>query len=160
MAASVQSQASRRSGQRLLWQLPLWVYRLGLNCLLGEYQLLLSLVGQEDGKDYRALLDIIGKEPDGSAYYAVAAQDESAAWYRALMDHPKATIVIGRQQLQALAARLPFEEALSWLRGFAWSQPVAYRALLQKAHLPYDDSEAGLQAAARRLLVFKFKILP
>lgn len=159
MAVSVKTRPSVRSRLHRTWRLPLWVYRWGLGCFVGEHLLLLSVDGNAEGEQHRVLLDVIGKEPDGSAYYAVSTHEESAPWYQTLLANPQATIVVGRRRYRARAVRLPFEDALGWLRGVAWEQPLAFHDFVKMACLPEDDGEAGLEAAARRLLVFKFEVL-
>ncbi len=155
----VQTPTPPRGWKAIPWRLPIWIYRLKLGFLLGERFLLLEHVGRKSGRVRRAVLEIIGKDAEPQAYYVASGFGERSHWFRNVMHTPKVVIHVGTKRYQAIAERLPYEEALARMQTYAQKHPTALRELARILHYDYDGSEERLQEIARALPVVRFRVV-
>ncbi|MCU7730982.1 nitroreductase family deazaflavin-dependent oxidoreductase [Actinoplanes sp. KI2] len=70
---------------RLLWRLPILLYRCGLGPLLGHRVMLLTHTGRTTGKPRQAVVEVVFEDQRG--YVAASGFGPRADWYRNVMAH-------------------------------------------------------------------------
>jgi len=116
---------------RLLFRLPVWLYRLGLGWLLGQRFLLINHVGRKSGKRYQTVVEVARRDPEEDAYVVASGYGPRADWYRNLRHHPDVTIEVGRRTLDVRAHLLSPEESGEEMVDYARRHPTAARNLIK-----------------------------
>jgi deazaflavin-dependent oxidoreductase (nitroreductase family) len=145
---------------RLLYRLPIILYRLGLGHLMGGRFLLLEHQGRKTGLVRRAVLEIIRHDPTVGVYYVVSGFSERADWFRNIKRNPDVQIQVGKKAHSAIAVILDGERASAEVLDYAERNPTLIK-LLAKSLLGYQlgDEKEDLLEFARHLQVVRFHIL-
>ena len=114
---------------RLVFRLPIWLYRLRLGWLLGGRFLLLTHRGRRTGVARRTVLEVLHHEPAAALYFVAAAWGERAQWVRNVSENIRVEVTVGRRRFPAVAERVSSEEAERVLREYARRHRVAMRGL-------------------------------
>ena len=85
--------------QKLL-KTPVFLYRLGLGKLFGNYILILSTTGRKTGKTRRTPVEYFFHE---GQYYIISGFGEQPDWYQNIQENPLVTIQNGFEQVCAVA---------------------------------------------------------
>ena len=145
-----------RGLSRLLYRLPILLYRAGLGWLLGKRFLLLTHIGRISGLPRQAVLEVIRFDPDNESYYVISGFGEQADWFRNIQLTPAVEIIVGRRCISALAEFLPQEDAEGELLDYARRYPLAACLLPRLLGYRVDGSDEGYRALARRLKIVRF----
>jgi deazaflavin-dependent oxidoreductase (nitroreductase family) len=136
---------------RLLFRLPIYLYRLGLGGLLSERFLLLNHIGRTSGLPRQAVIEVVRHDPANSAYVVASGFGEQSQWLKNLMHTPDATIQVSRRQLAVRARRLSPQEAENEMADYARRNPKAARALARFMGFQVDGTEAGYRELGAQL---------
>ncbi len=147
-----------RGLSRLLWRLPILLYRVHLGWLLGERFLLLNHVGRKSGRPRQAVIEVVRYEPIEDAYYSVSGFGERADWFCNIIKTPEVSIQVGRRSVSAHAERLSFEQAEGELLDYAGRHPAAFKNLGSFLGYKLDGSDASIRALARLLPVVRLRV--
>ena len=139
------------------WRLPIWLYRLRLGWLLGNHFLLLTHIGRVSGLPRQAVLEVIRYDPEHDTYYVASGFGEKSNWFRNIIKTPEVTIQVGRRRIEAIAERLPVEEAERELVDYARRRPRAFRALTRLLGYHVEDLEEGARVMARWIPIVAFR---
>ena len=143
--------------QRLLFRLPIGLYRLHLGWLLGQRFLLLTHTGRISGQRRQTVLEVVRYEAATRACVVVSGFGPKSDWYLNVRHTPQVTIDIGRAHFAAHAVELPPDEAVAEFRSYARRHPQALKLLARALDYPWDGSEASYQALAQQLPVIAFR---
>ena len=142
-----------RGLSRLLFRLPIWLYRLRLGWVLGERFLLLNHVGRKSGRVRRSVLEVAGHDEETDTYLVAAGFGPRSDWYRNLLETPEATIQVGRRRLQVVAEPLLPVESGKAMVDYARRHPMAVRGLMRVLGLK-ADSEADYRTLGQEAVPF------
>jgi deazaflavin-dependent oxidoreductase (nitroreductase family) len=78
--------------QRLVFRMPIYVYRVGLGWLFGRRLMLLNHVGRVSGKQRQTILEVATHDPTDGSYIVASAWGPNAAWYRNILHTPDVSI--------------------------------------------------------------------
>ena len=120
-----------RGLRRLLFRLPIWLYRLGLGWVLGQRFLLLNHVGRKSGRVRQTVLEVAGHDEETDTYLVAAGFGPRSDWYRNLLKTPEVTIQVGRRRLPVLAEPLSPVESGEAMVDYARRHPMAVQGLLR-----------------------------
>ncbi|MFI6074024.1 nitroreductase family deazaflavin-dependent oxidoreductase [Actinoplanes sp. NPDC051343] len=112
---------------RVLWRLPILLYRCGLGRLLGHRVMLLTHIGRSSGQPRHAVLEVV--EHDRSGYIAASGFGARADWYRNVIAEPDVTIQIAARKLNVTAAPLSAKQGGEVMARYAGERPAAARRL-------------------------------
>lgn len=136
---------------RLLFRLPVHLYRARLGWLFGRRLLMLTHTGRVSGRKRRTVIEVVEYDPATGAHTVCSGFGPRADWYRNLVATPEATIQVGVRTIPVTAVPLPVDEAQQVLTRYARRHPRAARALGRFIGLRLDGSEADSRRAARHL---------
>ncbi len=98
----------RRGLLRLLFRIPVWLYRAGLGGLLGHRFMLVTHRGRVTGRTRWTALEVVGHEYGG--YLAASGFGPRAQWYQNIRHDPHVTVQIGWRRAPATARLLTAED--------------------------------------------------
>lgn len=140
---------------RLLYRLPIALYRLGLGRLLGARFLLLEHRGRRSGALRRAVLEVVRHER--GTWWVVSAWGARAEWLRNLRAAPHARIETAGRTLPVEAHEVSGAEAEEVLLAYGRRHPRAIRSLARLLGWQLDGSEGDLRALASVVRVVELR---
>ncbi|WP_305093158.1 nitroreductase family deazaflavin-dependent oxidoreductase [Prescottella sp. R16] len=84
--------------KRLLFRLPITLYRWHLGPLLGHRFLYLEHVGRRSGKTRQVVLEVVNHDDTADGWVVAAGFGTKSDWYRNLEAHPRAHVQSGRRR--------------------------------------------------------------
>lgn len=143
--------------RRLLFRLPIYVYRLRLGWLFGDRLMLLHHVGRVTGRSREVVLEVAEHEVETDSYVAASGWGPSAAWYRNVLQTPDVTIEVGGHSLAVTALPLTRDEGAEIFVRYASRRPAAAKLLLPRLMgYAVDGSEADFREAGLRMPFVRF----
>lgn len=137
---------------RILFRLPLVLYRIGLGDLVPT-QILLTTIGRKSGKPHRVIVDIIGGDKTKGIHYVSAAFGPHSDWYLNLKANPTVQAQIGRRKFTARAIILPLKEAEDLLVEFVRLHRRYARVMMRVIGVGTSLSEDEVRALASQMPV-------
>lgn len=114
---------------RILFRLPILLYRLNLGWLLGKRFLLLEHRGRKSGIIRQAVIEVIDHDVQTGSYIVAAAWGHQSDWYKNIVAEPNVKIRVGTKRFAAFAKTLSADEAAQHLKAYATKHPFAFRRL-------------------------------
>ncbi|SDQ55402.1 nitroreductase family deazaflavin-dependent oxidoreductase [Thermostaphylospora chromogena] len=147
-----------RGLRRLLWRLPIRLYRLGLGRLFGHRLMLLTHVGRVSGRPRQAVVEVVER---GADHYIVASGFGTRSdWYRNVRAHPEVTIETGGRRMAATAVVLSAAEGGGIMARYAARHPRTARRLCRIMGFAVDGSAADYRAVGERIPFVRFDVRP
>lgn len=144
--------------RRLLWRLPIRLYRMGLGPLLGRRIMLLTHTGRVSGRPRQVVIEVVQK--DGHGYVAASGFGPRADWYRNVMANPDVTLQIAGKRIQATAAPLATDEGAEIMARYAPRHPAAARQLCKLMGFAVDGSVEDYRQVGRHIPFVRFTPRP
>lgn len=144
---------------RLLFRLPLWLYRLGLGRVLGRRFLELTHIGRKSGLPRRTVLEVVRFEPSSGTYYVAVAFGKRTDWYRNILANPAVEVSSAGDHTHAAAVPLSPEEAGEELLSYSQRHPLAFRELMGIIGYRVDGTPEDTRALGRYIPVIALKPL-
>ena len=129
MAAKLADWRPERGILRLMLRMPIWLYRLRMGRLLGNRFLMLTHIGRKSGVPRRTVLEVVGHDTASDTYIIASGWGQQADWFRNIEKTPNVLVDAGSRRFEAIAARLPAEQAEREVRDYARRHPLALRKL-------------------------------
>jgi len=139
---------------RILWRLPIWLYRARLGWLLGQRMLLLNHVGRKSGLPRQAVLEVVRHDKESDSYMVASGFGEKSQWYQNLLNTPEVTIQVGWRKLAVVAEVLSPEARADEMADYAKRHPKAARYLMRLIGYQVDGSEEQYRAMGREVIPF------
>jgi deazaflavin-dependent oxidoreductase (nitroreductase family) len=128
---------------RRLFRLPLSLYRVRLDWLLGERFLLLTHIGRKSGQPRQTVLEVVYHDTATDTYFIASGWGERSDWIRNVQKTPVVRVDVGKRHFVAMAKRLTIEQAQSTLfasaRHHPWVFPILARLIVGRRLKPTDD---------------------
>lgn len=142
---------------RLLFRMPIHLYRLGFGWLFGSRLLLLNHVGRVSGKPRQVVLEVVAHDRTGGSYVVASGWGPSAAWYRNILHTPTVTIQVGIRKRRVKAVPLSRDEGAGIFADYASRHRMAAKYLLPRLMgFSVDGSEADFRAVGERMPFVRF----
>jgi deazaflavin-dependent oxidoreductase (nitroreductase family) len=145
-----------RGLSRVIWRLPIALFRLRLGWLFGNHFLLLTHTGRKSGQPRYAALEVMRYERAADTYIVASGFGEKGDWFLNLQNMPRAKIQVGFRQLQVEARRLPQVEAEREVLEYGRYHPIILRMLTRIVGVPFDGTEEGLRILTRSVPIVAF----
>lgn len=114
---------------RLLFRMPILLYRMDLGFLLGDRFLMLTHSGRRSGLQRRAVIEVVDHDEETGVYYIAAAWRENSDWFLNILKNPRVRVQVGSRRFEADADQISKEDAENVLWGYAQKYPTALREL-------------------------------
>ena len=157
MPTKIKDVQQPRGLSRVLYRLPITLYRVHLGWLAGNRFLELTHIGRKSGLPRHTVLEVLQYDRASDTYYVLAALGEKSDWLRNTEKTPQVVIHVGHRRLQALAKRLSPEEAELKVLDYAGRHPIAMRVLPRLLGYRIDGTEEDFRALARLGIVVAFQ---
>lgn len=142
---------------RLLFRLPLHLYRVGLGWLFGGRIMVVNHVGRVTGKQRQVVLEVIAHDANDGSYVVASGWGSAAAWYRNILQTPQVTIQVGRHTIPVTSVPLPTEEGADIMARYGTRHRVAAKHLLPRLMgFKVDGSEADFRAVGQHMPFVRF----
>ncbi len=151
-------QPRRQAGAvRLLYRLPVWLYRARLGWLLGHRFVMINHVGRTSGRIRQVVVEVAALERASGVVTVVSGFGRSSDWYRNLLAHPAASIQLGGRAVAVRAVPVPPDQAAEVIAGYARRHPRAARSLSRFMGFAVDGSEQDYRAVGRQVPVLRLE---
>ena len=142
--------------------MPIYLYRLDLDRLLGHRFLLLVHRGRESGLLRETVLEVLLHDPVTRESVVLSALGEKADWYRNVMATPALEVMTGGLRYVPQQRFLVPDENHAVISEYGRRHPLAFRVFARVFGYPLDGTEAARREAARslRLVAFRPPLLP
>ena len=153
MAKRVKQPAKPTGLSRVLFRLPVWMYRRGLGWMLGDRFLMICHTGRKSGLPRQAVVEVVRHDAETDSYIVAVGFGKHTDWYQNLLAHPDARIQVGRRKLDIHARQLSPEEGGEEMLDYARRHPSLARGLSQFMGIEVDGSEEDYRAAGEMLTI-------
>lgn len=136
---------------RLLFRLPIWLYRARLGALLGRRFVLIHHTGRTTGRARQVVVEVVGHDRTTGTVTVASGFGPRAQWYRNLLATPEATIQLGARTIAVHARPLDPEEAAAAMVGYTRAHPRTARRLARFMGFEVDGSEDDYRAVGREV---------
>ena len=154
MAAKLSLPSRPKGLYRLLFRLPIWLYRARLGWLLGNRFLLLWHTGRKSGLTRMTVLEVAGYDEGADTYYVASGWGAKSDWYRNLLKTPEITVQVGRRRRPMVAFPLSPEASGETMVDYSRRHPAAARGLTRVRGLKITGTEAEYRRIGRELIPF------
>ena len=138
--------------QRLVFRIPIYVYRVGLGWLFGRRLVLLNHVGRVSGKQRQTILEVATQDPTDGSYIVASGWGPNAGWYRNILHTPDVSIVVGRRTIPVTAVPLTEDEGAEIFVEYASRHRAAAKFVLPRVlGFSVDGSNADFRAVGQRM---------
>jgi deazaflavin-dependent oxidoreductase (nitroreductase family) len=142
---------------RLLFRMPIHLYRLGLGWLFGRRLLLLNHIGRVSGKSRQVVLEVVAHDGADGSYVVASGWGPTAAWYRNILHTPTVAIQVGNRTMRVKAVPLSRDEGAGIFADYASRHRMAAKYLLPRLMgFSVDGSEADFRAVGERMPFVRF----
>lgn len=141
---------------RLLFRLPVVIYRLRLGWLFGRRFLLVTHRGRRSGRIYRTALEVVRYDPATHESIVVAGYGPQADWYRNIQAHPALAVQTGLRRYTPLQRILTADQVYDELTDYERRHRWITKPLLGRFY-HYDGSEAARRELAAGLPMVAFR---
>ncbi len=156
MPTKIREVSPPRGLNRILFRLPIFIYRIGFGGLFGKRMLLLHHTGRKSGLLRQAVLEVVHHEPETGTFVVNAGFGPKSDWYQNLLANPDISITVGRQQIAVRAEQLDPVEAGPLMLNFVRQHPQEARFV---RYLGYtvDGSDEDWIALGSELILIALK---
>lgn len=148
----------RPSGvSRLLFRLPLWLYRARLGALLGRRFVLINHIGRVSGRSRQVVVEVVEHHAATRDVVVASGFGPKADWYRNLLAHPEVSITVGGHAYDVRAVPLDDAEAGEAMVGYARRHRVAARGLARFMGFEADGTESDYRDIGRRIPMLRLE---
>jgi deazaflavin-dependent oxidoreductase (nitroreductase family) len=142
---------------RLLFRMPIHLYRLKLGWLLGTRLLLLNHIGRVSGKPRQTILEVAEHDATNNSYVVASGWGPTAAWYRNVLHTPEVSIQVGTRTIPVTALPLDEDEgADTFVRYASRHRTTAKYVLPRVLGFSVDGSDADFRAVGQRMPFVRF----
>lgn len=144
--------------RRVLWRMPIQLFRLRLDRLLGSRLLLLHHTGRTTGLPRTAVLEVV--EHTGTSWTVASGFGPRAAWYRNILASPAVVIRIAGSEHAVTAVPLPPEVGAEVMVRYGRAHPQVATRLARFMGFGVDGSDADWREVGRLTPFVRFEERP
>lgn len=141
MVRQIAAKGSPRGLRRVLFRLPVALFRLKLGRLLGGRLILLTHTGRKSGRRRQVVLEVVGRPGDGTLLVA-SGFGARAQWFRNVLVDPAVLVTAASSTWPGRAVPLPPHESGLAMATYARRHPRLARRLMSFCGYEVDGSEA------------------
>ncbi|MGW5687491.1 nitroreductase family deazaflavin-dependent oxidoreductase [Nonomuraea sp. NPDC003754] len=142
--------------RRLLFRLPVQLYRMRLGWLLGGRFMLVVHTGRVSGKPRRAVIEVVAHDRVGGGYVGPSGYGRRSDWFRNILATPEVTVQVGNRVMAMTALPLTPEEGAELMAAYARRAPRTARRLARFLGFLVDGSAADFREVGRHIAFVRF----
>ena len=152
--AHTSSNRSPKGLKRLVFHIPVVVYRLGLGWLFGDHMVMIDHLGRKTGMPHQTVVELIEGDPQTGEIIVGAGFGAQTQWYQNLKAHPETTIQIGRRRMPVVAEFVPAEDGEDVMSRYFHRHRHLIGVLFWELGYSWDGTEQGARQIAHDSLHF------
>ena len=125
---------------RVLFRLPIALYRWGLGWVLGRRFVMIEHVGRKSGLPRHVVVEVVRYDRASGSVAVASAWGRKADWFRNVLKTPEVTLTLGGRRFRAVATVLDEASAVDAVCDYARRHPLAFREL---SRLMLGEASAG-----------------
>lgn len=141
---------------RMLFRLPIHLYRLRLGWLFGTRLMLLTHTGRVTGRQRQVVIEVVGGGRRDGSYVVCSGFGTRAAWYRNVLANPRVRVRVGNHEMPATAEPLGEDDGAAVMATYARRRPKAAHKLCRFMGFVVDGSDSDYREVGRRLPFVRF----
>jgi deazaflavin-dependent oxidoreductase (nitroreductase family) len=145
---------------RLLFRLPIALFKLHLGWLLDHRFLLLTHRGRTTGRVCRTVLEVIRYDAKTGESIVISGYGKRADWFRNIEKTPALSIAIGSNRFEPVQHILSASEAYDVLEQWQRQHPLEARIFRRLYDLPPEPSENALSRFVETYPLISFRSRP
>lgn len=149
-----------RGFSRVIWRLPIGLYRAHLGWLLTSHFLLLEHIGRKSGQVRQVVLEIIKRDKASDIYFVAAGFGPTSDWYQNLLKTPRAKIQSGVRKADVIAEVMSIEDAERLILDYARRYPTVLRTLARIIGYEVGKGEVDYRGFAKVVPIVALKVVP
>ena len=142
---------------RLVFRLPIYLYRLDLGRLRGHRYLLLVHRGRKSGLLRETVLEVLLHDPAARESVVLPAWGEKSDWYRNVGATPALEVRTGGQRYVPEQRFLASEENYVVISDYGRRHPLAFRVFARVFGYPLNGTEAARREVTHSLRLVAFR---
>jgi deazaflavin-dependent oxidoreductase (nitroreductase family) len=142
---------------RVLYRLPVWLYRARLGGLLGHRFVLINHIGRTSDRVRQVVVEVAARDRASGVVTVVSGFGPGSDWYRNLLAHPNASIQLGTRVISVRTVPVPPGQAAEVMVDYARRHPRAARSLSRFMGFAVDGSDEDYRAVGRQLPVLRLE---
>lgn len=146
--------------RRLLWRLPIQLYRMRIGWLLGGRMMLITHTGRVSGVKRQAVIEVVEQDPSDGSYVAASGFGVGADWYQNVTTTPDVTIQVGSRTVPATATPVSADDGPDLMARYAARHPRAAKGLCRIMGFAVDGSASDYRAVGSHLPFVRFTPRP
>ncbi len=137
--------------RRMLFRLPIHLYRARLGWVFGKRMALVTHVGRKTGRVRQVVIEVAGRDRDSGALTVASGFGPNADWYRNLLAHPEITVQLGTRSMAVLAVPLSTEEGARAMVDYAHRHPRSARGLARFMGFTVSGGDEDYRSIGREI---------
>ncbi|MFG1948836.1 nitroreductase family deazaflavin-dependent oxidoreductase [Nonomuraea sp. NPDC048826] len=142
--------------RRLLFRLPIHLYRLRLGWLMGGRFMLVTHIGRVSGEPRQVVVETVDHDVAGEGHVAAAGYGRRSDWYRNVLKTPEVVVQVGSRARPMVARPLEPEEGAELMATYALRNPGLAKRLVKLMGFLVDGSESDYREVGRRIPFVRF----
>lgn len=143
--------------KRVVARLPIWLYTLKLDWLLGQRFVLINHIGRESGLERKAVVEVVERDPGSATWTVPSGFGTASDWYRNLCRTPDVVIQVGGRRRRVTTRFLPAEEGASIMARYAAAHPGTARKMASLLGFRVDGGEHDYRAMGESIPFVRFE---
>lgn len=143
--------------RRLLFRLPIPLYRAHLGWLLGHRFVLINHVGRRTGRPRRVVVEVVAREPVTGTVTVASGFGPGADWYRNLLARPDVSIQVGARRARVRAVPLTAEQGGAVMVTYARRHGRAARVLSRYLGFVVNGGADDYRAVGQKVPFVRFE---
>jgi deazaflavin-dependent oxidoreductase (nitroreductase family) len=138
---------------RMLYRMPLMIYRLGLGPWMGERFIHLVHTGRKSGKLREVVLEVVEYKQEEDTYYLASGWGERSDWYRNILKTPQVEAQVGQRRFRGRAEKVTLDQAAELFSRYGRRHPRALKTLARVMGYRIDASDESYRSLGRAVPV-------
>ncbi len=126
---------------RIMFRLPIGLYRLHLGWMLGGRFLLVNHIGRKSGLPRQVVIEVVRHDKESQTIIVASGFGKKSQWYRNLQKNPDVTIQLGTKKYTARAEFLSAGQGTIEMADYARRHPFAARELAKLMGYRMDGTD-------------------
>ena len=136
---------------RIMFRLPIWLYRLHLGWLLGGRFILINHIGRKTGLPRRAVVEVVRHDKDARTIIVASGFGKKSQWYQNLRKTPDVTIQLGTKKYTAHAEFLSPAQGAVEMADYTRRHPFAAQELAKLMGYRVDGTPEDFQILGQEI---------
>ncbi|MBI4228854.1 MAG: nitroreductase family deazaflavin-dependent oxidoreductase [Deltaproteobacteria bacterium] len=117
---------------RLIFRLPILLYKIGLGWLFGDRFLMLTNIGRKSGLKHQVVLEVLYHNKTSGEYYVLSGWGDKSGWFMNIQKNPEVVVNVGGKKFEALAFQLTSVDAERVISKYAYQHRKAFQVLSKR----------------------------